>query len=281
MLNTWTGIPSFGILDAIVETVLRIFPEDVRKTETLKVKILIVFVKLKCNMSFVNMSPIFHLCESTLSRNFKKYVPIIRTALKVCIYFPKKEEIRCNLPKSFKPDFVNVRSILDCTEIPIEIPKCVNCKIATYSHYKGTNTVKFLVSITPGGLISFVSDAYSGKSSDKFIFNSEKLIEKFEENDAIMVDKGFAILQEITEKGLILVRPTFSKGGQFEKDEVIENTKVAVARVHVERVIQRLKIFSVLKDKIDHNLLPYMSDIFFIISAITNLSPPILANDKF
>lgn len=141
--------------------------------------------------------------------------------------------------------------------------------------------MKFILCVTPGGLISFVSDAYSGKSSDKFIFNSFNLIDKFETNDAIMVDKVFAIVQECQEKGKILIRPTFSKGHQFEENEVVENTKVAVARVHVERVIQRLKIFSILKDQIDHNILPYISDIVFIISAITNLSPPIIANDKF
>lgn len=146
---------------------------------------------------------------------------------------------------------------------------------------RGRTPVKFLVCITPGGLISFVSDAYSRKSSDKFIFNSEKLVEKFEENDAIMVDKGFAILDELKERGLVLVRPSFSKGCQFEEEEVFENTKVAVARVHVERIIQRLKIFSILKNKIDHNMLPYLSDIFFIISAITNLTSPIISNEKF
>lgn len=262
-------------------SVSRTLKEDEKKPELLKVYILIVFVKIKSNMNFIHMSPIFKLSQSTLSRNFKKYVPYIRSALTGFIHFPTKEEIRCNLPNHFKPDFVNVRGVLDCTEVSIEVPKCINCKIATYSHYKGQNTVKFLLCVTPGGTISFVSDAYSGKSSDKFIFNSCNLIDKFEKNDAIMVDKGFAIVQECQEKGIILIRPTFSKGHQFEENEVVENTKVAVARVHVERVIQRLKIFAILKDQIDHNILPYISDIVFIISALTNLSPPIIANDKF
>lgn len=75
------------------------------------------------------MSPIFKLSPSTLSRNFKKYVTVIKCALKGCIYFPTKEEIRCNLTIHFKPDFVNVRGVLDCTEISIEVPKCVNCNL--------------------------------------------------------------------------------------------------------------------------------------------------------
>lgn len=280
-LNSWTGIPSFEIFNAIVESVFRMLPHTGRKSDALKIKVLIVFIKMKSNMSFVNMAPIFYLDASTLSRNFKKFVPIIRESMKSCIYFPTKEEIQCNLPKSFKGSFANVRGILDCTEIAVEIPKCINCRMSTYSHYKGCNTVKFLVCVTPAGLISYVSDAFSGKSSDKFIFNSTKIIDLFDDNDAIMVDKGFAILNEMQERGLTLIRPTFYNGQQFEESEVIENTKVAVARVHVERAIQRITIFNILKDKIEDNILPNISDIFFISSALTNLTTPILSNDKF
>lgn len=40
-----------------------------------------------------------------------------------------------------------------------------------YSRYKGSYTVKFLVAITPNGMISFVSKCYDGRSSDSFITN--------------------------------------------------------------------------------------------------------------
>lgn len=281
-LNSWTGIPTFAIFDAILTGVLIVLNDENCNVSTLKTKILVVFVKMKTNMKFCTMSAIFSLHETTLSRQFKAFLPILRVAMSSCIYFPVKEEIRCNLPKSFKPDFVNVRAVLDCTEIPIEMPKCANCRISTYSRYKGTNTVKFLVSVTPAGTISFVSVGYTGKSSDKFIFNDSNLIENFEENvDAIMVDRGFAILEETQAKGLTLVRPTFSSGCQFAEEVVFENTKVSAARVHVERAIQRIKIFSILQDRVEHNMLCCISDIFLVISAFVNLTKPILKDNRF
>lgn len=267
MLNTWTGIPTIALLEAIVGTVAENVLGEVSTqsiTDEIKVNILIVFVKMKTNMNFEHMSPIFNLDATTLWRKFKTIVPIIRTAIQTGIYFPRREEIRRTLPLSFKPDFINVRAVLDCIEIPIEIPKCANCKNATYSHDKGSNTLKFLVCVTPAGHISFVSPAYNGKSSERFMFNSENLIDKFETDDAIMVDKGFSNLNELNEKGIILVRPsTFSKG--FDESKVIE----------------RIKIFAMLKNRIEHSMISHISDILFIASAITNLSAPIIVTAKF
>jgi hypothetical protein len=39
----------------------------------------------------------------------------------------------------------------------------------TWSNYKHNNTIKFLVSITPTGSISYVSKAFGGRTSDKVI----------------------------------------------------------------------------------------------------------------
>lgn len=66
----------------------------------------------------------------------------------------------------------------------------------------------FLLLITPRDLISHVSRGYSGKASDKMIFNSENLIEKFDPyEDAIMVDKGVMIEKELLQRQIQLVRP--------------------------------------------------------------------------
>lgn len=85
------------------------------------------------------------------------------------------------------------------------------------------------------------------------------------------------------EKGLKLVRPSFSAGSNFKfpENDVHTNTEISIARVHVERVIQRLKIFAILRDQIEYHLLPYVDDIIKVIACVTNLSSPVLAENKF
>lgn len=258
-------------------------PNSSANRMSLEEKVALCFVKLKTNLSFECTSYVFSITASVCSRVFKSTIPLIREAFDCLVHFPSVDEIRSNIPKCFQNEFATVRGILDCTEVQTQIPKCANCKISTFSGYKHTNTMKFLICMTPAGTISYVSGAYSGKSSDKFIFNEENLIDKFEEGDAIMVDKGFLIEEETLARGVRLIRPIFFQPHttQFEEAEVLVNTKVAVARVHVERVIQRLKVFAVMTDKIEYNIFPYIDDIAMILAAVVNLSSPILSSDKF
>lgn len=198
-INTWTGIPSFQVLEKIQRCVEQVYsrvhgflpPLESTYRMSLDEKVALCFVKLKTNLSFDCISHLFQIKACTASRVFTTVIPLIRIAVQCNIYFPSVEEIRSNLPKIFREHFPIVRGVLDCTEIRTQLPKCLNCKISSFLGYKQTNTTQFLICMTPAGTISYVSSGYSGKSSDKFIFNNEKLIEKFEVGDAIMVDKGF------------------------------------------------------------------------------------------
>lgn len=59
--------------------------------------------------------------------------------------------------------------------------------------------------------------------------------------------------------------------------------EIASARVHVERTIQRMKIFKILNGRVGLSLtmVPYMDSIEGIIVGIVNLSAPILSVEKF
>ena len=95
--------------------------------------------------------------------------------------------------KNFKKTFI----VLDCTEIAAERPNCLRYRLRMYSHYKGKETVKVLIGISPSGLIIFISKPYGERASDKTIFNQSKILQKLVPfRDAIMVDKGFAIEEE-------------------------------------------------------------------------------------
>ena len=59
--------------------------------------------------------------------------------------------------------------IIDCIEVFIEIPSNLEARSPTWSSYKHHNTIKFLIGITPQGNISFLSRAWGGRVSDKFL----------------------------------------------------------------------------------------------------------------
>ena len=56
-----------------------------------------------------------------------------------------------------------------------------------------THTAKFLVGITPAGVVCYLSDAFPGSTSDKEIIVATKILDQLVIGDNVMVDKGFII----------------------------------------------------------------------------------------
>lgn len=97
-----------------------------------------------------------------------------------------------------------------------------------------------------------------------------------------MTDKGFMIEDECLLNNLKLIRPPFLRDQeQFEKEDAIITAKIASARVHVERTIQRIKIFQILKKRYPFNRLDDLDNVMTIITGLVNLSSPILADTRF
>ncbi|KAJ8981460.1 hypothetical protein NQ317_000136 [Molorchus minor] len=188
-LNSLTGLPSLKLLDEIVIVVAS---KQIRTGRlTTKEKIMLCFCKLKTNLTYVILSMLFGVTSQTCKNIVFNTIPILASILKNCIKFPASSEIQKNMPICFK-GFESTRIILDCTEIIIQKPKCLCCRIRCYSQYKSNNTIKFMTGVSPGGLITYVSKCYGGRTSDKAIFEQSGLIKQLEmSKDAIMVDKGF------------------------------------------------------------------------------------------
>lgn len=194
---------------------------------------------------------------------------------------PSKQEILKNIPLCFA-DFKNVRAVIDCTEIAVQSHKNLCCQVIAYSRYKSRETLKIMTAVTPGGIICFKSKIYGGRVSDTQIFKQSGMINLLEPGDALMTDKGFLIDDLCHEHNIDLIRPPFLKDKtQFCKEESLINSSIACARVHVERVNQRMKEFKVLGDKMPSSLVSRCQQIVTVICAIVNLSAPIFKNNKF
>ncbi|XP_070392782.1 uncharacterized protein [Dermacentor albipictus] len=239
-------------------------------------------MKLQHNLTFSVLGVLFGVHRTTAADIFKASVTVLAAILREAVYWPTKEAVVDNMTVYFK-DYTTVRAVLDCTEIPLQRPKDMESQLLTYSWYKGTYTAKILVCETPGGHISYVSNAYGGRASDSFITKECRVLEKFLPSiDSVMVDKGFLIDKLCLEHHIKMVRPPFLKTKkQLSKDDAERNQSIAAARVHVERAIQRMKAFKILGGNVGIELFPFIDDIVQIIAGIVNLSKPIFSDDKF
>lgn len=155
--------------------------------------------------------------------------------------------VQRTMPPLFKKGYSSVRVIIDCTEIYIKKPSSLVNQSLTFSNYKHHTTVKFLVGITPSGVISFASEGWSGKTSDRELKISSGLIDLLDENDSVMADKGFTIRDVLLKKNCQLNIPPFrGSAPQFSTDEIFDTQEIASLRNHVERSIGRIKRFHIL-----------------------------------
>ncbi len=106
---------------------------------------------------------------------------------------------RINLGKS-------VAVIVDCFEIFIDRPSNLLARASTWSSYKHYNTVKVLVGITSQGTISYVSDTWGGRVSDKYLTESCGILQNLLPGDIVLADRGFIISENV---GMLQARLTF------------------------------------------------------------------------
>ena len=97
------------------------------------------------------------------------------------------------------------------TECPIKKLKAPGAQRTTFSTYKNRNTTKVLVGVTPGGLVSYVSSAHGGSTTDRQIVEWSYIMTKVDPKDTIMADKGFDVQDIFAPIDVNINIPTFFK----------------------------------------------------------------------
>ena len=133
---------------------------------------------------------------------------------------------------------LRVTAIIDCFKLFIEKPSSLFAKACTWSSYKYYNTAKYLIAITPQGVINFISNGWGGRTSDQYITENCGFLRHVYHGDVILADRGFLIEEAIGACGASLCIPTFTKGkDQLSEAEVEKTRSIANVRIHVERII--------------------------------------------
>ena len=107
------------------------------------------------------------------------------------IYWPTPEQTLSYKHPHFSGDFNKFEGIGDCTEQWIQRSSNPKAKYQTYSTYKSHNTVKKLAICTKSGSISYISDAYAGSATDRFITEDTNIAAQFTPSYSVLFDKGF------------------------------------------------------------------------------------------
>ena len=239
---------------------------------SIKAELLLVLMKLRLGLLNHDLADRFEVSHTTVSSIFITWVKVLAKSLKFLIFWADKVSVRDNLPKCMQQLYPNVRATIDCTEFFIDRPRDLTLQAQTWSDYKHHNTVKALVAISPRGNISFVSEAWGGRSTDREITLKSGILDHVDPKDQWLADRGFLIKGEMLQRGAELVVPPAGKGfEQMSSDDVKKTKKIANVRIHVERAIERIKRFRFLRNQIMLQHLAIFDDILVLCAALSNL----------
>lgn len=103
------------------------------------------------------------------------------------------------------PKLQNVRVIVDCFEVFPQRPKNLGCPAKTFS------TLKVLIGISPAGFITFVSEDWGERASDKYMTLCSDLVDMLEQGDVVLTNRGVTVTDELTLYGERVITPAFFK----------------------------------------------------------------------
>lgn len=241
-----------------------------------KDQFLMTLMKLRLNLLHEDLALRFNCSSATVTNIILTWIHLMH----ICLFekfmkdnIPSREKNKTCMPSVFLP-FSNCRIVIDCTEVYTAVPSQLDRQKYTYSNYKHRNTLKGLVGVAPNGTITYLSDLYTGNTSDKKIVKHCGILSSFKAGDLILADKGF-LISDILPAGISVNIPPFLMKSQFSPEEARQTVVIAKARIHVERAISRIKRFKILS-YIPAKLRPYASKIFQICGFLTSLNYPLI-----
>ena len=227
-------------------------------------ELFMVLVRLRCGLLSLGIANRFGISQAQYSRTEDTWLAFLYRRLRVFPIWASCEHVQQTMPQAFKDAYPKTLATIDCTEIHIEMPTSFHSQSATYSSYKNHNTAKGLIGTFPAGYPSFISELYAGRTSDKQITKDCGILNMLEPNDYLMADRGFDIEHDMPD-GVTLNIPPFLNGAlQLSVSDESETRKIAAVRVHVERAIQHIKCFQILKNDFPLSMASKLNKIWII-----------------
>ena len=292
LVHFYTGFTSFALFLAFLDLLGPVVDhlhfwgtkEGIRKRRKLrkldaKNQLFLVLVKLKLNLRHQDLAFRFGLSVSQVSRYITTWVCFLYRQLQEIDWIPSIAQVYGTQPTEFREKFPTTYGIIDGSEVFVQTPSHLHLQSSTWSQYKHHNTVKFLVACTPNGAIFFISPVYVGSISDVDLTRLSGFLEVVQDKSgvSIMADRGFTVRDLFNDLGVELNIPPFLEGRQqLPTQEVESGRKIASLRIHVERAIGRMKLFSILKSTIPISLSRLTNQIIYVCAFLTNFQPVLI-----
>ena len=247
----YTGLPNIKVLSALFNYIQCEIAGGTKTVLTKFQKLVMTLMRMRLNLTLLDLAYRLNVSSSTTSSVFLEMIDVLFVYLKSLIMWPNREQLIKTTPMSFRKHFgTKICIIIDCFEVFINKPKNVLARAQTFSNYKHHNTVKFLIGIAPQGVISFISKAWGGRASDKFVTENCNILNNLLPGDIVLADRGFDIGESTALYCASVKFPAFTKGKrQLDPSDVEETRRIASVRIHVERVIGNVRNkYTILQD---------------------------------
>ncbi|XP_042073579.1 uncharacterized protein LOC102293686 [Haplochromis burtoni] len=233
----YTGLPCFAILLAVFDNVKAFLPAS-QKLSHFQM-LLLTLMRLRLDLPVQHLCDLFNVSHKTLSSVFTDTIDVLYARLGALVHWPERHCLQATVPPQFIEIFgKRVAIIVDCFEIRTERPSNLKARAQTYSQYKGTHTMKYLVGITPLGAISFISKGWGGSASDRHITENCGILQRLLPGDVVLADRGFEIRDPVGMMCAEVKIPAYTKGFcQLDARDIEDKRAIAHLRIHVERVI--------------------------------------------
>ncbi len=236
---------------------------------TTREQFLFTLVRLRRNTSIIMLTDLFGISSGTGSKIFISWVLFLSKELKFLLPFSTLNDLKGIKRPQALMNIANLRAIIDCTEFYIQQPSRPSSQRFTY---------KLLVSISPIMHFNFVSALYTGSISDKEIVRASGFLDRLEADDVVMADKGFNIQDLLALHEVRLLAPPLLRKNNVCVTTSTATRRVAAVRVHVERMIRKLKGFTILKGHLPLTMKPYISCLVTVCAALVKLQPNAIQN---
>ena len=126
-----------------------------------------MLVRLRCGLLIEGLSVRFNISTSSIKRIITTWIDFLHFRLRALTIWSQRKTTDEFMPKDFKELYPSTRCIVDFTEIFIEMSTSYRSQSATFSNCNHHNIVKGLIGNVPSRSVTFVSEIYIGRCSEK------------------------------------------------------------------------------------------------------------------